>query len=85
MEVGRGDLAAAIIANRIGDPYLPGSFDIDRPTARLLVRAFRLGHESDPEGAPIGCGLPPTDRGHMGECLPGDDCPHCEWPEEWLR
>ncbi len=88
MEVGRGDIAELVVANRIGDPRLPhcladGGLTLDE--TRLVARAFRLGHRSDPEGAPVGCGLPMTDRGFITDCDPGDDCPICgsTWPRTW--
>lgn len=83
LEVGREDLAKLIYENRIGDPSCRGGiYRPDRPTADsvLVARAMRLGHQSDPNGAPVGCGLDgqpdgafPACDGCRGECDLIDD------------
>ena len=76
LDVGRPDLAAQIRENRGGDPSCPGGIRrTGRPMADsvLIIRAIRLGHQSDPEGAPIGCavegGVPACDDGRCPTCL----------------
>lgn len=71
LEIGRDDLAKTIGQNRIGDPKCVGGIrreDRTEADSRLIVRALRLGHQADPEGAPVGC---PTPIGGMPLC---DDC-----------
>lgn len=73
LEVGREDLAKHICENRIGDPSCRGGIYIEgRPAAdsSLIVRAMRLGHSADPEGAPVGCGW----EGAPGGSFPACDC-----------
>lgn len=57
-DIGRPDLAILVRENSIGDPTVPG--DLTRPKADsvLILRAFRLGHQSDPDGAPVVCHPP---------------------------
>lgn len=81
LEVGREDLAKLIGENRIGDPKCVGGVvREDRPRADsvLIVTAMRLGHLSDPDGAPVEClrdvgevddrGVFPACPGCLGEC-----------------
>ena len=81
MEVGREDLAKLIGENRIGDPKcVDGVVREDRPRADsvTITAAMRLGHMSDPDGAPVEClrdvsgmddrGVFPACHGCLGEC-----------------
>ena len=81
LEVGREDLAKLIGENRIGDPKCVGGIiREDRPRADsvLIMAAMRLGHMSDPDGAPVEClrdvsgmddrGVFPACHGCLGEC-----------------
>ena len=81
MEVGREDLAKLIGENRIGDPKcVDGVVRSGRPRSDsvLIVAAMRLGHMSDPDGAPVEClrdvsgvddrGVFPKCHGCLGEC-----------------
>lgn len=74
-EVGRPDLADQIGQNRAGHPTARGGIWGDRAEAdaTLILRAIRLGHRSDPEGAPVGCGVeggvPECDTGSCDTCL----------------
>jgi len=71
MEVGREDLAKLIGENRIGDPKCVGGiYREGRSVAdsTLIVRAMRLGHLGDPEGAPVACGLTGDNSGAFPAC-----------------
>lgn len=90
LEVGREDLARHIYENRIGDPSCRGGIYIEgRPIvdSHLIVRAMRLGHLADPEGATVGCGKGgapggsfPACDGCRGECDLVED--HRPLPEQ---
>lgn len=74
LEVGREDLAKHIAENRIGDPSCKGGIYVEgRPVAdsHLIVRAMRLGHLADPDGATVGCGQQGGADGAFPAC---DDC-----------
>ena len=81
LEVGREDLAKLIGENRIGDPKCVGGVvrsGRPRSDSVLIVAAMRLGHMSDPDGAPVEClwgvsgvddrGVFPACHGCLGEC-----------------
>ena len=76
LDIGRPDLAALVSANRAGDPSCRGGiFRWDRPRcdSEMIIAAFRLGHMSDTDGAPVGCdiegGFPACKDGRCHVCL----------------
>lgn len=53
LDVGRPDLAASVGTNRAGNSTCIGGFPAHPvDDQKLLARAFRLGHQADPEGCP---------------------------------